>query len=90
MCRRPCVSPYSKPSHVSNVVYDHTSVLKMIEANWNLPRLTNRDRAANNPLDDMVDFNRATFLTPPKLADPARPWRSPEIQGPRESDASAG
>ncbi len=82
------VSPYSKPSHVSNVVYDHTSVLKMIEANWNLPPLTNRDRAANNPLDDMVDFNRATFLTPPKLADPARPWRRPQLQAPREADVS--
>jgi phospholipase C len=68
------ISPYSKPGHVSSVLYDHASVLKLIEWKWNLPPLTARDRAAANPADDMLDFDRAPFLEPPGLAEPARPW----------------
>jgi phospholipase C len=40
------VSPYSRPGGVSNVVYDHTSILATIEAKWNLPALTYRDANA--------------------------------------------
>ena len=70
------VSPYSKPGYVSSVVFDHTSILKLIESIWDLPPLTARDSLAHNPLDDMVDFGRAAFLTRPALSEPARPWRS--------------
>jgi phospholipase C len=69
------VSPYAKPEHVTSTVYDHTSILKLIERKWNLPPLTRRDAAANDPLD-ALDFQRPpSFLTPPPLPGPARPWR---------------
>jgi hypothetical protein len=39
-------SPYSRPGGVSNVVYDHTSILATIEAKWNpaCPHLSRRQR----------------------------------------------
>jgi phospholipase C len=68
------VSPYARKGHVSHSVYDHTSVLRLVETKWNLPALTRRDAAANDLLD-MVDFTRPpAFLRPPVLhaaADPA-------------------
>jgi phospholipase C len=48
--RVPCVmvSPFARRSHVATDVYDHTSILRMIEARWSLRPLTVRDRTANN------------------------------------------
>jgi phospholipase C len=60
------VSPYSKPEHVTNTVYDHTSILKLLELKWNLPALTRRDAAATAPLD-ALDFSNPAFLEPPVL-----------------------
>jgi len=69
------VSPYARPDYVTSQVYDHTSVLKLIERKWNLPPLTRRDAAAADPLE-MVDLQSPPhFLTPPVLPQPARPWR---------------
>ncbi len=68
------VSPYGRPGHVSSTVYDHTSVLRLVETKWNLPALTRRDAAANDLLD-LVDLaGTPHFLRPPVLhaaADPA-------------------
>ena len=44
------VSPYARPDCVLSDVFDHTSVLKLIEEKWNLPALTRRDAAAISPL----------------------------------------
>jgi phospholipase C len=67
------VGPYAKKHHVSHTVYDHTSILKLIEKKWNLPAMTRRDAAAASPLD-MVDFDAApAFLRPPALTAPADP-----------------
>jgi phospholipase C len=63
------VSPYSKPHSVSDVVYDHTSVLATIEGKWNLPALTERDANAN-PVWDLLDFTQPQLLKPGK---PSRP-----------------
>ena len=38
------VSNYSKGGHISHTYTDHVSVLKFIEANWNVPPITNRSR----------------------------------------------
>jgi phospholipase C len=56
--RVPCliVSPFSRPGAIDHGVYDHTSVLKMIEWRWGLPPLSARDAAANN-LAEALDFN---------------------------------
>jgi phospholipase C len=63
------VSPWARRNHVSHVVYDHTSVLKLVETKWNLPALTYRDANANAPLD-MLDLRHPSFAEPPALAQP--------------------
>jgi phospholipase C len=68
------VSPYARPGYVTSTVYDHTSILKLIERKWNLPPLTRRDAAATDPLDALDLENPPRFLTPPTLPEPARQW----------------
>jgi phospholipase C len=68
------VSPYAKPGHVTDTVYDHTSILKLIERKWNLPPLTRRDAAATDPLDALDLDSPPPFLVPPTLPEPARQW----------------
>jgi phospholipase C len=63
------VSPWARRHHVSHVVYDHTSILKLVETKWNLPALTFRDANAAAPLD-MLDLRRPSFADPPRLAQP--------------------
>jgi len=68
------VSPYAKRDHVSHVVYDHTSILALIERKWNLPALTYRDANAND-LTDFLDLKALarqdpTFPKLPRLAAP--------------------
>jgi phospholipase C len=70
------VSPYARPGFVTDTVYDHTSILKLIERTWNLPPLTRRDAAATDPLDTLDLRNPPRFLTPPVLPEPARQWRA--------------
>jgi len=61
------ISPYARRDHVSHTVYDHTSILKLIETKWNLPALTSRDAHANNLLDALDLKGKPAFLQPPKL-----------------------
>jgi phospholipase C len=63
------VSPWARKNFVSHRVYDHTSILKLIETKWNLPALTLRDANATAMLD-MLDLHHPWFATPPKLAQP--------------------
>jgi phospholipase C len=63
------VSPYAKPHSVSDVVYDHTSVLATIEAKWNLPALTDRDANAH-PVWDLLDFAKPELLKPGRITRP--------------------
>ena len=67
------VSPYAKPDYVSKVVFDHTSILRLIETKWNLPALTYRDAQAHNLLDTVDLTGTPAFLTPPSLAAPPDP-----------------
>jgi phospholipase C len=62
-------SAHAKPNGVSNVVYDHTSVLATIEAKWNLPAMTYRDGNAAT-LTDFLKPGRPTFPEPPTIAKP--------------------
>jgi hypothetical protein len=50
-------------------VFDHTSILALVEAKWNLAAMTRRDANANNMLD-MLDLSAASFAKPPALAKP--------------------
>ncbi|HET6876002.1 MAG TPA: alkaline phosphatase family protein [Jatrophihabitans sp.] len=64
------VSPYARPGAVVSDVFDHTSVLRLIEDKWNLPSLTRRDAAANSPIS-ALDLDAApAFANPPDLPPP--------------------
>jgi phospholipase C len=74
--RVPCllVSPWARRSHVDRSVYDHTSVLKMIESRWSLPPLSVRDAGAND-LANALDFSTPN-LRANQYAVPAGPFGS--------------
>jgi phospholipase C len=58
------VSPFARPAHTSHVLYDHTSVLRMIEWRWDLEPLSVRDATANN-LASELDFTLVDSAPPP-------------------------
>lgn len=64
--RVPCivVSPWAARGVVADGIYDHASVLRMIEWNWALTPLTIRDANANNLADVLT-------LTNPNVSAPA-------------------
>ncbi len=68
------VSPYARPDYVCSEVFDHTSVLKLIQEKWNLPPLTARDAAARSPLDALDLTGAPAFLKPPLLPEPSLRW----------------
>ena len=37
-------SPYTKPGPISHTYTDHVSILKFIERNWSLPKISGRSR----------------------------------------------
>ena len=57
--RVPCllISPWAKKGLVSHTVYDHTSILKMIEWRFGLEPLSIRDEQANN-MAEALDFSQ--------------------------------
>jgi phospholipase C len=63
------VSPYAKRGHVSHAVYDHTSILRFIEAKHRVPALTGRDANANIPID-FFDFGAPPNTNVPALPEP--------------------
>jgi phospholipase C len=64
------ISPLARRNFVGHGVYDHTSVLKMIEWRWGLAPLTARDAAANN-LAEVLDLASAPNLAVPHYTVPA-------------------
>lgn len=52
------ISPYAKKGYVSHVHYEHGSILKFIEDQFGLKRLSKSDRRANSPEGDCFDFNQ--------------------------------
>jgi phospholipase C len=60
------VSPYAKPHYVGHHVYDHTSILRFIEARFTIGALSARDANAEAPWD-MFDF-----VGPPQLLEPQK------------------
>jgi phospholipase C len=57
------VSPYARRGHVSHHVTDHTSILRFVEARFNLPAMTGRDANAEPPFD-MFDFTNPNLDKP--------------------------
>jgi phospholipase C len=70
------VSPWARPRYSSQIVQDHTSILRFIERKYNLGALTFRDANAAD-LTDYFDFRHPAFLHPPAL--PAAPPLAPGL-----------
>jgi phospholipase C len=75
------VSPYARAHQVASAVYDHTSVLKLIEKRWNLRPLAVRDASALS-LGTALDFEQQPRTAPayavaPILAGAACPANGP-------------
>jgi acid phosphatase len=50
------ISPFAKKGHVDHTYYDHVSLLKFIEKNWDLPKISDRSRDnLPNPIHDRDD-----------------------------------
>ncbi|MGC1381868.1 MAG: alkaline phosphatase family protein [Candidatus Baltobacteraceae bacterium] len=52
------ISPYAKEGYVSHVHYEHGSILRFVEDEFGLPRLSQSDTRANSPADDAFDFSQ--------------------------------
>lgn len=72
------MSPYVDPGAIVHSVFDHTSIIKTACNRWNLPPLTNRDRAAtdlsealtlDNPRDDDLAITPRVFQRTPRPED---------------------
>ncbi len=63
------VSPFAKQHFVAHGVYDHTSIMRFIEARFVLPAITNRDANAEAPWE-MFDFQNPPHKTPPTITIP--------------------
>jgi phospholipase C len=57
------VSPFARRGHVDHGVYDHASILRLIEWRFGLPPLSRRDAAANN-LAMALDFSGRDLRAP--------------------------
>ena len=82
------VSPFAKPAHVDHTYADHASILKFIEWNWSLPRLSSRSRdnlpnpvSAQNapyfPLNSPAIGDLQTIFTFPRPSPTPRPTPTP-------------
>jgi phospholipase C len=74
--RVPCllIAPSARAG-VSSLVFDHTSVLRLIEWRWQLPPLTIRDETATN-LAEALDFSMPQ-RTAPQFRVPLGPFGAP-------------
>jgi phospholipase C len=71
------VSPYARMGHIDHTQLEHTSILKFIEENWNIPPLAERDAKANN-LTSAFDFSMTP--RPPVLVSATREVPQPRIE----------
>jgi phospholipase C len=67
------VGPWVKQGHVSNTVYDHTSIMKTLCSLWDLEPRTERDANIDDVLD-VIDMERIESGTP------AAPLELPAIE----------
>jgi phospholipase C len=63
------VSPFAKKGYASHTTYDHTSILRFIEAKFKVPALSARDANAD-ALMDMFDFKNPPNATAPTITAP--------------------
>jgi phospholipase C len=63
------ISPYAQRGAVGHQLYDHTSILKLIEWRFGLPALTPRDAAARN-LAEILDLGNRNLNAPQWTVNP--------------------
>jgi phospholipase C len=84
------VSPHARREHVSHKLYDHTSILRMIERRWSLKPLTVRDAGAHDMGQELVTARR---LAAPQFEVPKGPFGAacavPEPASPPVARAAA-
>jgi len=66
------IAPWARRGAVAHKLFDHTSVLSMIEWRWGLPPLTIRDKTAHN-LASALDFEHP-LVTAPQFNVPPGPF----------------
>ncbi len=71
------VSPYARMGHIDHTLLDHTSILKFIEENWDIPPLAERDARANN-ITSAFDFSMSP--RPPILVPATREVPAPRFE----------
>ena len=71
------VSPYARRGYVDHTLLDHTSLLKFIEENWDIPPLAQRDARANN---FTTAFDFAGAPRPPSFISSSREVPKPQPQ----------
>jgi phospholipase C len=64
------VSPWARRHYVSHAVHSHTSILRFLEAKFDLPALTKRD-ANSDALLDLFDFESSPRIDVPEFAEPS-------------------
>lgn len=63
------VSPFAKKHFVGHRTYDHTSIVRFVQARHVIPALTDRDANAEAPWE-MFDFDNPPHATPPAITIP--------------------
>jgi len=63
------VSPFAKKHFVGHQTYDHTSIVRFIQARFVIPALTHRDANAEAPWE-MFDFDAPPHATAPQIPIP--------------------
>ncbi len=53
-----CISPYSKKGHVAHTPYEHGSILRFVEDQFGLARLTASDSRANSLVPDCLNLSQ--------------------------------
>jgi phospholipase C len=73
------ISAYAKKAYVSHVQYEHGSILKFVEDQFGLARLSDSDSRANSPEGDCFDFTQQprAFVPIPSRLKPADFEREP-------------
>jgi phospholipase C len=64
------ISPWAKRNFVAHTISDQSSILKFIEDNWRLPRISGSFDAIAGSLDNMFNFGNSGGKTKPLFLDP--------------------
>jgi len=65
------ISPWAKRNFVAHTISDQSSILRFIEDNWTLPRISGSFGAIAGSLDNMFNFAKGGGKTKPLFLDPA-------------------